>query len=327
MEPRVSFVIPCYNYGRFLTQALDSLLDQTFQALEIIVIDDASTDETAEVLDRYKTEPRVRIVRHKENERHIRSYNEGLRLARGQFVGILSADDYCLSRDAIMRQVTTFDENPRVGMVYAAYALVRNGHVVDSMVPWPNDFVRNGLDEFRCLMWGNYVLHSGTLLRREVQAALGFYDATLPQSADLDMWLRAATRVDVGYIAEQLYAYRLHVQNMQHKGIPPWQQTEQNLRALMRGFAVLPDDAPGDIRDARNAVLRHALLQTAWFDLFNGRRSRSWQGLAYALKRQPWFVLSGECWRFTARLILMTGMGQNGYRQTLDRLQRLRGYT
>ena len=94
MEPRVSFVVTNYNYGRYLGHALDSLLTQNFHDLEIIVVDDRSTDNSAEVLATYAGDPRVRIVRHTENEGSIRSYNQGLGMARGEFVGVFDADDY-----------------------------------------------------------------------------------------------------------------------------------------------------------------------------------------------------------------------------------------
>src|SRR5438874_9681477 len=105
MMPRVSILVPSYNYGAFITQAVDSLLSQTLQDLEVIVIDDASRDNTPAILQRYAGEVRVRVVRHEQNQGHLRSYNEGLQLARGRYVGIVSADDYCLRSDALERQV------------------------------------------------------------------------------------------------------------------------------------------------------------------------------------------------------------------------------
>src|SRR5215217_711441 len=96
MHPRISFIITCYNYGHFIGQALDSLLNQTCTDLEIIAIDDASSDDSVAVLARYANDPRVRVIAHERNQGHICSYNEGLELARGRYVGILSADDFCL---------------------------------------------------------------------------------------------------------------------------------------------------------------------------------------------------------------------------------------
>lgn len=327
MEPRVSIIVPCYNYGRFLAQAVDSLLEQTLADIEVIVVDDASTDETPQVLARYAGEPRVRAIRHVQNQRHIKSYNEALGLTRGRYVGILSADDCCLSRDTLARQVAVFEAHPKVGMVYTAYAVIDRGTVLTTIAPSPADAVRPGLDEFRQLMWGNYVLHSGTLLRRDVQEELGPYDERLTQCGDWDLWLRASARHDVGYIAEPLYAYRMHQTNMQAKGIPPSAQADQNVLALERGFAALPADVPADIPAAREAALRHALLQTAWFDLFNGRRARAWQGVAYALRTRPRLALGGELWHLLPRLGLMTLVGGPRYRraaQALDRVRRFR---
>jgi glycosyltransferase involved in cell wall biosynthesis len=324
ITPRVSYVVTSYNYGKFVTQAIDSLLGQTFEAIELIVIDDASTDETPAVLARYADEPRVRLIRHERNQGHIRSYNEGLALARGELVGVFSADDFCVRRDAVARAVAMFDAHPRVGMVYAAYAVVEDGRVVKHMMPWPEDRAAAGYDEFRSLMWGNYVLHSGTLLRRDVQDALGPYDARLTQTGDWDMWLRAAILGDVGYIAEPLFAYRMHRSNMQNTGIAPREQATQNVLTLERAFALLPPEAPADIRRARVAVLRHALLQTVYFDLFNGRRRRAWHGLTQAIRRRPSILLARETWQASARLVLLTAAGRERYRSLMERRERLR---
>ncbi len=323
-RPRVSLVVTCYNYGRFLGQALDSLIAQTLSDWEAIVIDDASRDETGDVLARYLGVPGMRIVRHVGRVGNISSYNEGLDLARGRYVGILSADDYLLRRDALDRQVAVFEANPEVGMVYSAHAVVQEGSPVRTVVPWPEDAVRPGTDEFRRLMWGNHVLHSGALLRREVERQLGRYDSALTHSGDWDMWLRAAARHPVGYIADALYAYRIHGSNMFHRGLPPWRETDQVIATVERAFASLPAGAPADLLAARAAVRSHALLQTPWFDLHNGRRLRTWQGFLYALGRRPGIVATGELWRFVPRLLLMTVVGRQPYRRAVAWMERRR---
>ena len=324
MQPRVTFVVPCYNYGRFLAQAIDSLLGQTLTDLEIIAIDDASIDDTAVVLAAYATESRVRVVRHERNQGHIRSYNEGLELARGQYLGILSADDFCWRTDAVERQVALFEQHPAVAMVYSAHVMLAPDAPPALVLPFAYDAVRHGIEEFRSLMWGNYVLHSGTLLRREVQAALGPYDPTLPQSGDWDLWLRAAAAHDIGYVAEALYAYRQHPTNMQHKGLLPAAQADQNWRTLQKAFAALPAEAPRELWLARPAALNHALLQTAWFDLHNGRYGRAWQGAGYGLRRSRAVAASGELWRFLTRLCLLTLLGPGAHQAVLGRHGRLR---
>lgn len=322
--PRVSLVVTCHNYGRYLAQALDSLVVQTLPSWEAIVIDDASRDETEEVLERYSAEDRIRVVRHSRNLGNIFSYNEGLELALGEFVGVLSADDFVLRPDALERQVTIFDRHPQVGLVYSAHAILQEGSPLRYVVPWPQDGVHDGLDEFRRLMWGNYILHSGALLRRSVERELGPYEPTLTHTGDWDMWLRATARYDVGYVSEPLYAYRLHDSNMFHRGLTPRQEMEQAAATVERAFARLPGDAPADLVASRPAVRTHALLQTAWFDLYNGRRVRTWQGALHALGRRPRILADREFWRFVPRLALMTVVGREPYRRITDRLEATR---
>lgn len=323
-RPRVTLVVTCHNYGRYLGQALDSLIGQSLTDWEAIVIDDASADGTGDVLARYRHERRLRIVRHLLRAGNIASYNEGLDMARGRFVGILSADDYLLRQDALERQAAMFDAGPEIGLVYSAHAVVQDGSPQRLVVPWPCDGVHQGAEEFRRLIWGNYILHSGALLRREVERELGPYDAALTHTGDWDMWLRAAARHPVGYIADALYAYRIHGANMFHRGIPPSHETDQVVATVERAFAYLPGDAPADLLAASAAVRVHALLQTAWFDLHNGRRSRTWQGFLYALRRRPAIVASVELWRFLPRLLLMTAVGREPYRRFAARMERRR---
>jgi hypothetical protein len=210
-------------------------------------------------------------------------------------------------------------------MVYAAYALVEQGRVTHKVIPWPQDYVRNGLDEFRHLMWSNHVPHSGTLVRREVQHQIGMYDPRLPHCGDWDLWLRAATKSDVGYIAAPLYGYRMHEVNMSHKRWSPAQTIDETTLMLDRAFASLPPQVPADILAARDAVFAHGLLQNAWIDLFHGRRARTWRGVAYAVKRRPALLVDREFRGFIPRLLMMTALGRERSQRMMGRLERLRG--
>src|ERR1700687_816763 len=183
--PRVSYFVPSYNYARVVAQAIDSLLGQTFDDMEVIVIDDASTDDTPAVLSHYAAEPRVRIVRHTINQGHIRTYNEGLALARGEFVGLLSADDVASDMDAVAQQVALFESHPDAGFVYSAFCHIdENGARFSTSQRHDHDYVRGGLDEFAELVLGNYVPSGGTLVRKRCHDELGGYDPELPHSGD-----------------------------------------------------------------------------------------------------------------------------------------------
>lgn len=314
MQPRVSFVVTNYNYGRFLPQAIDSLLNQSFSALELIVVDDNSKDNSLEVLQQYADDPRVRIVRHTTNQGSIRSYNEGLRMSRGEFIGVFDADDYALDRDAVARQVAVFDANPSVGLVYSAFDQVDEfSQPFRACRPFVGDYVRGGLEEFSHLVFLNYIAHSGTLVRRTVHEQLGYYDLRLPYAGDWELWLRVSTGYDVGYVDAPLYAYRVHINNMTAKGKSPAEATGERLMAVERAFASLPESAPASVRSLRPEAIRRALLCGSWNDRSLGRIGRSWEGLVDAVRRAPSLLLRPEVYAAAAKLAVLGALGHSRY--------------
>src|SRR5580698_1497884 len=93
-EPLVSFVVPSYNYARFLPDCLNGIFNQEGgYDFEVIAVDDASSDNSVEVLESFAHDPRLRIVRHERNQGHVKTVNEGLAAARGQFVARIDSDD------------------------------------------------------------------------------------------------------------------------------------------------------------------------------------------------------------------------------------------
>jgi glycosyltransferase involved in cell wall biosynthesis len=317
--PRVSFVIANYNYGRYVAQAIDSLLAQTFTDLELIVIDDCSTDDSRDILQRYADEPRVRLLYHATNQRNIRSYNEGLALARGEFVGIVCADDFCLRPDAVERQVAIFDAHPNVGFVYSAQTYVDAQGVAFRLIqPWSADYVRDGLAEFSDLAFRNYVPNTGTLVRRIAHDQLGLYDPALPHAGDWDLWLRVATAYQVGYLAEPMYAYRMHGSNLSVAGHSPRQANREIALAVSKGFDALPANAPPALRALRRSAIQHVLLATCWGDRSLGRVRRAWIGLLDAAWRSPSLLGTRMFHAALGRTLLLTMLGYRRY-QDLSR--------
>jgi len=288
MASTVTFVVPCYNYGRYVKQAVDSLLAQTHRDLDVIVIDDASTDETPRVLRAYAGEPRVRVIRHDVNIGHVRSYNEGLGQATGTYIGLLSADDFAASPESVARQVAMFEAHPDVGFVFGRQQLVHpDGSLREVLLPNGREGARAGVDEFTSLMRINYVPHSGTLVRRACHDAVGLYDATLPHACDWDMWLRLCTRFDAGYIDAPLYAYRIHAVNMSHRTVSPGQGLSEVLRTLDGNFELLEPAVRTSVAAVWSDARRQAAFLTLWGDLAHGRTRRSWQGLGAIAMRVP----------------------------------------
>jgi glycosyltransferase involved in cell wall biosynthesis len=314
MEPRVSFIVANYNYARYVGKAIDSLLSQTFRAIEVIVIDDCSTDDSRDVLKCYEADPRVRVIYHEQNKRNIATYNEGLVLARAEYVGLMGADDFALRPDAVERQVSVFDAHPEVGYVYSSHTYVDEVAAPFRLFqPWAADYVRDGLTEFRELLTKNYIPHSGTLVRRTAHDALGLYDPSLPHAGDWEMWLRLATRYRVGYIADSLYAYRIHGANLSVAGHSPRYANRQILLTLEKAFAALPMDAPPMLRAMRPSAIHHALLATTWGDRSLGRVSRAWIGLVDAALRSPSLIMTRMFYGAVARTALLSLMGEQRY--------------
>ena len=117
--PKVSFVVPCYKLAQFLPECVTSILGQTFQDFEILIMDDCSPDNTPEVA-RSFDDARVVYMRNEVNLGHLRNYNKGIELSRGQYVWLISADD-CLRRPYVLEKyIGLMDAHPEVGYVFCS---------------------------------------------------------------------------------------------------------------------------------------------------------------------------------------------------------------
>jgi glycosyltransferase involved in cell wall biosynthesis len=287
-KPRVTFVVPTYNYARFVTKAIDSLLEQDFEALEIIVIDDCSSDATPQLLERYANNPTVKLLRHSQNLGHLRTYNEGLEMAAGEFVGLLSADDVCLRSDAISRQLALFEADPEVGFVYSPLAYVDDsGSLIKVNHRWSADSIHDGLDEFQDLAFTNFIPASGTLVRAKCHKEFGYYDIRLPHTGDWELWLRLAARFRVGYVADATYGWRVHQENMHARAITPDQADHDNLLTLNTVFDALPTSASAVLGKLRRPALLRVTIRAIDQERRWGRVGGAWRMAWRAIKFHP----------------------------------------
>lgn len=202
MNPTVSVIIAAYNYGHYLPQALDSALAQSFTDLEILVVDDGSTDDTAEVIERYAHDPRMRYVR-REHAGQPATKNAGIRASRGRWIAFLDADDAWLT-DKLARQLAAAGDDPRTGVVYCDFAPIdAEGHLLATATrTLPRGEV---LDE---MFLRNFVCFSSAMVRREVFDRIGMFDESIPLAIDYDLWLRAAREFSFESVAAPLVRYR-----------------------------------------------------------------------------------------------------------------------
>jgi glycosyltransferase involved in cell wall biosynthesis len=217
---RIDVFIPCYNYGRFLYQCVDSVLTQVGVDVRVLVIDDASPDNTAEVAAALAREnPRVTAIRHSTNKGHINTYNEGIEWASADYMLLLSADDYLLP-GALSRAVDLMDAHPEVGFTFGnVIELSDSGNEtpIKSIIEATNGSDKRILEgrEFVELSGAdNLVGTCSAVVRTELQKRLGGYRNELPHTGDMEMWLRFAAHASVGFIFAYQGVYRQHRANM-----------------------------------------------------------------------------------------------------------------
>lgn len=201
----VSVVIPCYNHGRFLGEAIRSVLLQSFRDFEIVVVDDGSSDDTAQVARGFEG---VRLLQQK-NQGQAAARNAGLRESRGRHVVFLDADDRLLP-DALETGLACARAHPECGFVSGHYRMIAGDGSPHPTVVRP--CVEK--DHYRALLRRNYIGMIATVLfRRETLEAVGGFDRKVPACEDYDVLLRIARRFPVhcheGIVAE----YRWHGSN------------------------------------------------------------------------------------------------------------------
>jgi glycosyltransferase involved in cell wall biosynthesis len=219
-RPKVSVVIATYNYGRFLGEAIQSVLNQTFQDFEIIVADDGSTDNTREIVEKF-SDPRIRYI----YQDHIgvsAAENAGLRAARGEYITGIGADDLYLPQN-LETKVKLLDSHPETGMVYSdcyffddiTGAITGNlWRSAKGLHPWfdPERAARQPLKEL--LYRGCFIMPQASMMRRQVFATVGYFDESLPTYEDWDLIIRILQHFPAELIDIPLLKLRQHSTNL-----------------------------------------------------------------------------------------------------------------
>lgn len=204
--PTVSVVIPSYNHARFLGEAIDSVLVQTYRDVEIVVVDDGSTDDTADVAARY---PGVVYVR-QENQGLAAARNAGTRSSRGGFLVFLDADDRLLP-NAIEAGLACFARHPDAAFVSGDHRRIAlDGTPIETPeVPHVDG------EHYLALLRGNYIgMHATVMYRRSVLTQAGGFDTRLPACEDYDLYLRIAREFPVHQHEAVVAEYRRYDGNM-----------------------------------------------------------------------------------------------------------------
>lgn len=260
-RPLVSVVIPNHNYARFLPEAIESVLAQTCGDIEVLVVDDGSTDGSQKLARRY--EGRARWLR-QEKGGVARARNLGIRQSRGELLAFLDADDAWLP-EKLSKQVALL-ESSDYGMVYCGLRFVDEegavlGQTTDGLTGWV-------LRELALLENpGVPASGSSALIRRDCLDAVGLYEPALSTSADWDLWRRIACRYEIGMVREPLAIYRLHPGSM-HRNLDLFE------RDMLLAFERMFEDEAARAVHPLERRARAKLYMTLAGSFFRGRRWR-----------------------------------------------------
>jgi glycosyltransferase involved in cell wall biosynthesis len=289
--PKLSVTVLNYNYGRFLPNCIEPILAQSFTDFELIVIDDLSKDDSLRVLDKYRDDPRVRIIAHEVNRGYVASLIEGTEVhSRGTYLTVISADDLVKDPDAFKRQIALLEANPSAAFCFSAFDKFYSddGSLIERTRSYPTDRIIPGPEFTRAYLTEMpvQVLHSGVIIRRSAYEAAGRYRRDVRYAVDFSMWPMLGLYGDVAYCSEPLYGYRLHRGQMSSSFAGVRASLGEMLSAVDLVIArakTLGRELPG----LREKAVTCSLSAVALDDAFSGRRRLAFTRILAALRTRP----------------------------------------
>jgi glycosyltransferase involved in cell wall biosynthesis len=284
--PLVSFIIPTHNYARFLGEAIDSALAQTYPNFELIVVDDGSTDNTPEIV--APLQHRLRYIR-QEQSGPSAARNSGIRASRGELIAFLDADDVWLPHKTAT-QVRYLLEHPETGLVSGRTRLTgdqgkdpprigyRRRRALRRLIA-----LRAGV-AFRNLLLSdrNYIATSTVMLRRQCLDLVGHFDESLSRVEDFNLWLRVARHFGIARLPEVLAHHRFHESNLARDREAMRSAAFANLDRIC---AACPEATRLRNRVAARLHLRHGLT-----DIYERRLTEARYNVVAAIRRYPFYL-------------------------------------
>jgi glycosyltransferase involved in cell wall biosynthesis len=201
-NPKVTVLMSVYNGERFLQQAIDSILNQTYQDFEFLIIDDGSNDRSREIIQSHKDQ-RIRLIYNEENIGLTPSLNKGLELARGEYIARMDADDVSFPQ-RLEKQVEFLEHNPEVILLGAwAEVVDENGKIIkvwryptkDCVIRWR-------------LLFGNCLVHSSVIYRKDKVLDAGGYNSSITYAQDYELWTKLSTIAQIRQLPQVLIRHR-----------------------------------------------------------------------------------------------------------------------
>lgn len=277
--PQVSVIIPVYNQEKYIKECVDSVINQSYSNIEIIVVDDGSTDKTPDILRTYGD--KIKYIR-QENQGPSSAVNKGIRSANGSLICWLGSDDLYMP-NKIERQVEFLQNDQSISVVYSDYITIDSyGNEINKVhISHPSQ------EKFtRMLLIRNFINGSTVMMRRECLDNVGFYDENLGADPDGDMWFRLLKNgYKFGHIPEPLVKYRWHQNNVSHNvGLMRNCKDKVRLKVIQQ-FSV--QELFGDVI-ANKGSLSNAYEEIAWhlFRDFNLKSAEAALKISYDLREK-----------------------------------------
>ena len=259
-SPIVSVIIPTCNRERFIPRSLGSVLNQSFEDYEIIIVDDCSEDNTGEIVSKYD-DKRIRYIRHKKRMGGSAARNTGIRNSNGLFIAFLDDDDEWLP-EKLCLQIELFIKRPELGMVCTGYFYIDDitKKVLKKFSPEKKGFIYKDLLETNCLG-----TTSTAMIRKECFGRVGVFDEDLPACQDWDMWLRISKMFEIDFLGQPLVKFFIHKNRI-----------TRNIKAKIKGRKTILNKYYEDIKKCNKTLSGHhfiiGYLMCHHGDVFSGRK-------------------------------------------------------
>lgn len=252
--PRISVLLPTYNRANYLAETISSVLAQTFDDFELVIVDDGSTDSTRALVESY-TDPRIRYI-YRSNRGVSAALNTAWRAAQGEYVAMIGSDDVWLPGqiETLLRLIAP---NPSLGLVYArAQAMNVQGElqpqILGSDMKFPNDPLAS-------LLYGDCICGLACLIRRSILEQVGGFDESLIANEDWDLWIRMAEITRFAYHNEILARYRMHATSLTGKRSVHYRRVVLDRVRLIQDYYARPN-LSASARSVQSLALRNVYM-------------------------------------------------------------------
>lgn len=269
--PLVSVIMPSYNHERYISEAIESVLNQTFTDFELIIIDDASKDNSKQIIESFrKNDDRIEVIFHERNMGIERTVNDCIEIAKGKFIALFASDDVWLP-EKLEEQLKVFQRDPQVGLVYSD-AYIINERKNNEITKFSDTYTFYKGDIYTKLLcaYSKFIPGLTIMVKKECFDRVGLLDPETHGIGDYDMLLRISKQYNVDFVDKPLAKYRQHSSNISLDTIN-----------MVKGVKIAIDkafkeDVNGSLSDVKNKVYSDCYLMfaTAFFNKGDFKKSR-----------------------------------------------------